>query len=148
MIYENDTMSGCSVSLCNFKPNTVSVILGQRSCGKTTFAINKIYRDLSNDIDNLYIFTELDNNKYKDISNKCYKLNDFESIYSIIKAERKNNSTLFIFDDKKLYNKQNKFFEELLVNGKHYNITSIFITNSVVLSPCLSSHIDYFVFAK
>ena len=167
MCSKNDLSSGCSESFSvnnvdtnsnfQFKPLTTTLIAGKRGCGKTTFIINKIYRDICKTIDNLYVFTVGESNKvlYQQITNKIFELDDFTYIYSSItknKEKNKHNNAkhLFIFDDVSLeLNEHKKILRELIFNALSHNITVVLGFQQVPrLDFAAKDQIDYYVMSN
>jgi hypothetical protein len=165
MCSKNDLSSGCSESFSvnnvdtnynfKFKQSTTTLIAGKHGCGKTTFIINKIYRDICKTMDNLYVFTVGESNKvlYKQITNKIFEVDDFTYIYSSIiknKQNNKNIQNLFIFDDICLeLNKHKKILRELIFNASSHNITVIMGFQQVPrLDFAAKDQIDYYAMSN
>ena len=125
---KNDLLGGCPVSFSeskfNFELFTTSIVVGGISCGKTTFIINKIYRDICDKIDNLYVFSNNHDSNitlYNQITNKIFEFKDFEFIFSVIKSDnvKKGSNSLIIFDDLSTTNiTKNPAIMELIVSSR------------------------------
>jgi len=159
---QNDSLDGYPVSFSvnkfkfnfNFNPFTTSIVIGCCSCGKTSFVINKIYRDICDKIDNLYVFTNKhDSNMtlYNQITDNVFEFKDFEYIYSFIKSDNEKNNTtsLIILDDISMNISKNMAIQDLIYNGRHSKITTIIINQIMpYLNKELTPQIDYFVITK
>ena len=150
---KNDVWGGCPLSFSPFKSNfelgSTSIIVGTRASGKTKFIINKIYRDISDKIDNLYIFSKGISNDtlYNQITDKIFVLDDWNCIFEKIKSEHKTNSTksLVIFDDQNL-KIANNIVQELIYNGRHNGITTILTYQYMPSIDFMTKeHIDYYI---
>lgn len=167
MCSKNDLSSGCSESFSvnnvntnsnfHFKPLSTILIAGKRECGKTTFIINKIYRDICKTIDNLYVFTVGESNKvlYQQITNNLFELDNFSHIYSsIIKNKEKNKHNnakhLFIFDNVCLeLNNNKRILQELIFNARSHNITVVLGFQQVPrLDFVTKDNIDYYAMSN
>jgi hypothetical protein len=159
MYSKNDLSSGCSASFSvnnfNFKPLTTSIVVGGRNCGKTTFIINKIYRDICDSIDNLYVFTSKHTSNidaYSQITDVCYDTVDFPSIYSLIKKTNESNpdnKTLLIFDDILIKNETKTMLDKLIFNTRQDKITLILCYQYMPkLDFDIKEYIDYYVITQ
>ena len=78
----NTPIGGCCELLnegLQFRLNDTILVLGVRASGKTVFIKNKIYKDLCNDIKELYIISN--ESTYDDLSEYRYKFNNIHSVY-------------------------------------------------------------------
>jgi len=154
----SDSIGGVRETLVNsdvnFQNNKHYLIIGKRTSGKTNFIINNIYSKISNEIDNIYIFTASHNYKfYEKITDLFYDIKDLNLILCDLFKEYKDKKTktLVIFDNVinniKFY-KSNELME-LFYNARHYEITLIATMEYPLgITPDLQLNFDYVITAQ
>jgi hypothetical protein len=171
MSSKNDLSGGCSESFSvnnthivhnthnevNFKykfsPHTITFIVGRRGCGKTSFIINKIYRDICHTIDNLYVVSTKsainEHRLYQQITNNIFDTDDFEYVFSsIIKKSKENQNNLLIFDSACLYESKNKNILEKIIPFLHqYKLTIIVSLSTLMPYKKYKDCIDHCIFS-
>jgi hypothetical protein len=154
----SDSIGGLRETLVNsdvnYQYNKHYLIIGKRATGKTNFIINNIYSKISNEIDNIYIFTASHNYKYYEkITDLFYDIKDVNLVLGDLIKEYKNKKTktLVIFDNVinniKFY--KNNELMELFYNARHYEITLIATMEYPLgITPDLRLNFDYVITAQ
>ncbi len=144
-----DGVRGCYPSL-EFEPD-VSLILGKRGSGKTFFVINDIYPRISDEIEDIFVISDLTNTEYLQITDKIYSLEDLEHISKHIDSpERKKVKKLLIIDtySKEVFSSNNKLIDLSYV-AYGLNLKIILVkSSSVGLSPYLRNNIKWVLFGN
>jgi hypothetical protein len=123
-----DSLSGCYESLSSktFLVGETNLIVGCKSSGKTQFIINKIYRDICDNIDTLFVLSHNKTN-YLQITDKVYDVDKLDFVIKYISDEfenKKQHNTLLIVETLST----NKILDKLLmliINSKHMNLTIV-----------------------
>ena len=135
--------------------NSKILIMGAKESGKTTL-VRDIYHDIQAVLDEVHVFSQIDlfdnslsnvTSHYTDISNAIYedfsRLEDF-SIY----CKHHHDAKKLVIIENILDTKQIKYLEELLFNGRFYNVTLIItIQHPFAMRPDLRHQFDY-IFAS
>ena len=135
----NSDQSGCLSQLhfktkFKFKIGECSLIMSPRNTGKTSYIVHKLYKDVCDEIDHLYVFSE-DLNEYSNITDRVYDFRYLSQLVRSLKNSEKN--TMIIIDT---YLKEtdvcnNDGIREILMNGRHLNITFVITSQHVSLLP-------------
>ena len=136
----NTPIGGCCELLnegLKFRLNDTILVLGARASGKTVFIKNKIYKDLCNDIEELYIISN--ETAYDDLSEYRFKFNNIHSVYENTKNK------LVIVDIPINYYSANQHLEYLIYNHRHFNITLILVATDFSFPMRYASNIDIVV---
>jgi hypothetical protein len=105
--------------------NKITLVMGGRCCGKTTFVINEIYQKIMNSIDNVFVVTNDKSNEYMKITNKTYTSKNLSDIcYGLMKDTGRSRKLLIIDDAVDTFEKIESFLE-LFYNTKHHDTTMI-----------------------
>lgn len=153
----SDSNGGFRETLVNsdfsFTHNKQYLIIGKCGSGKTNFIINNIYSKISNEIDNIYLFTSKNNYKYYEKITDI--IHDFSYVDLILSnlfkdCESKKTNTLVILDDIININKFKSYeIKKLFYNARHYGITLIVsMQYPCGLMPELRSCFDYVITAQ
>ena len=146
-------------NLDNIIKNTNNVaIIGRRSTGKTVLVKKILAKFLNKNID-------------EDISgvifNSLSRIKPYESIEGVTESEQYDSNVLKNLIEAQITNnrkpafvvmdninltkeiKEDRYFTELFINGRHYNIFVILVIPPATLaSPCIRANIDYIFIAK
>lgn len=110
-----------SLANSKFVPDS-TIIYGHRATGKTTLIMHEIYNAIADEIDNLYVFTDVPK-PYNKITTKTYNSKEIRLIETIMNDNIKNQKKILVILEScgtRLSN--NKYIDELLMNGRFYNI--------------------------
>jgi protein-tyrosine phosphatase len=126
----------------------VACIIGKRGTGKTTLIKDLLIKTSRK---NIYVFSESGNGFYGENFPEAVIYNEFYEtvLESLIDVQRNSSKKLpitIVFDDiiYSIKSRNSKVFKELLMNGRHNNITLILsLQYCMGLSPDLRSNIDY-----
>lgn len=160
-IHNSETFHVSELDLDTFCENPVITIIGKRKSGKSMLAKSIIKHQLEKGlIDEIVVFslTEKMNKFYENfVTDVNYKL-DFGMLEKILEKQEQNienenkKKYMIVFDDccgtKGEWTK-NAAMQEILFNGRHYNISYIFIMQFPIgISPELRSNFDYIFLFK
>lgn len=138
----------------DFCENPAIVIIGKRGSGKTTLIINLIQHFNSDaDVENVLIFcpTDKHQSKYSKLTDTVYDAYDSELLSQILQERQHNpaklkEKLLIVFDDciQQSFLTKDQYIQELLYNGRHYNISFILsLQYSMGFSPGIRCNFDY-----
>ncbi len=143
-----DGVRGCYPSL-EFEPD-VSLILGKRGSGKTFFVINDIYPRISDEIEDIFVISDLTNTEYLQITDTVYLPEHMDNICKYLdNLERKEVKKLLIIDDH-----TNKIFRSngllnLACVCSEINLKIVIISSCASgISPHLRSRIRWILFGN
>lgn len=121
--------------------NSKILIMGGKESGKTTL-VRDIYNEIQDQIDEVHVFSNVSSN-YTDITNAIY--DDFNMLHNFCISAKEHLDTRKLLIIENLIDKnQVKLLEELLFNGKHYNVTIIVtLQYPLVMQPEFRHQFNY-----
>lgn len=132
--------------------NKFITVIGKGGCGKTTFVINKIYQNIQDSIDELFVVSDYysctdvtQNCLYNSITDTIYHNKNIKSICKHIKNQQSGKKHMIIIDE--LFSK-NIELDELCIINKSLNVTLVVVSQYMMLSPNIRANIDIVMVGK
>ncbi len=139
----NDSMD-TNDGILKFINGEIIAIVGKRNEGKTTYTINKIYRDLCMQLDNVHVYCSQTNiDDYSQITDNIHSHSSKNILNEILQMD---NKTLLIIDDS-VYTTISTVLREIISTCILRHVTLVVIFQFIqAVSPSIRSMFDYLLF--
>lgn len=111
------------------------------------FVINAIYRDICDNIDKLFVFSN-DKNNYSKITDKVHDITQLNSlVYNILNTNNVNNLHTMIIIDTLITKETLRLLTPLLINNRIMNITIVLVSQMLTdVNPAMISTFNNIIF--